>query len=101
MSITGTGRSRPARLGRQAHQYGVDIAAGPQAERGAAVVDQVELGVAAPPFELARLVGLVVGRAHPPAHQLREDVEQGLADLAGEGEARLERRLEMIVEDAA
>ena len=42
----------PGRLGRQAHQDRVDVAAGAQAEQGAAVVDQVELGIAAAPFEL-------------------------------------------------
>src|SRR5687768_407767 len=93
--------SRPARLRRKAHQDRLDIAAGPEPEGGAPVVDQVELGIAAAPFELARLVGLVERRVHPPPDQLREDVEERLADVAGEGEARLERRLEMVVEYAA
>src|SRR5688572_13698831 len=93
--------SRPARLRGQAHQYGVDVAAGSKTEGRSAIVDQVELGIAAAPFELARLVRLVERRVHPPPNQPRKDVEQGLADVAGEGEARLERRLEMIVEYAS
>src|ERR1043165_3500159 len=37
--------SAPGRQRRKAHQDGVDIASGPEPEQGAAVVDQVELGV--------------------------------------------------------
>jgi hypothetical protein len=38
---------------------------------------------------------------HPPPHQLGEDVEEGAADVAGEGEILVEEAFEMVVEDAA
>src|SRR5690606_14205453 len=102
------GRSWPGRQRRQAHQDGIDIAAGLEPEQRAAVVDQVELGIAPAPFELAAPVGLVERRRHPPSHQPGEDVEERLADVAGEGEILRESRplagrvaFEMVVEDAA
>src|SRR5690349_6041765 len=66
--------SRPSCQRRQTHQDRVDIAAGLEAEQGAAVVEQVELGIAAAPFELPGAVRLVMRRRHPPPHQLRKDV---------------------------
>src|SRR5690606_23751408 len=102
--------STPLHLGGQAHQDGVDVAAGLEAEQGAAVVDEVELGIAAAPFELLLLV---LGRpfhAHPLAHDLREHVEERLAHILGEGEIALPLRapvfvrvgaFHVVVEDAA
>ena len=49
--------SGPAHLGRQRHQDRLDIAAGHQAELGAAVVQQVELDVAAAPHQLVLALG--------------------------------------------
>src|SRR3546814_10794351 len=74
--------SFPRRQRRQAHQDRVDIAAGLEAEQGAPVVDEVEFGVAAAPFELPGLVLFGEGRLHPPPHQFRIDVLERLADLA-------------------
>ncbi len=48
---------RPAHLGRQRHQDRLDIAAGHQAELGAAVVQQVELDIAAAAHELVLALG--------------------------------------------
>src|SRR3546814_5331372 len=45
-------RLRPGGFRRQAHEDRLDVAAGLQAEPGAAVVEQVELGVAAEAEEL-------------------------------------------------
>src|SRR3546814_7625080 len=93
--------SFPRRQRRQAHQDRVDIAAGLEAEQGAPVVDEVEFGVAAAPFELPGLVLFGEGRLHPPPHQFRIDVQERLADLAGEGEIGVEEAFQVIVEDAA
>src|SRR3546814_3790725 len=90
--------SFPRRQRRQAHQDRVDIAAGLEAEQGAPVVDEVEFGVAAAPFELPGLVLFGEGRLHPPPHQFRIDVQERLADLAGEGEIGVEEAFQVIVE---
>ena len=50
-------RSGPARLGRQRHQDRLDVAAGHQAELGAAVVQQVELDIAAAAHQLVLALG--------------------------------------------
>ena len=74
---------------RQAHQDGVDVAAGLEAEQGAAVVEQVELDVAAAEFEqLAACRRRSNGVSIRAPDDLREDVEERLADVAGEGEMR-------------
>src|SRR4029450_9292221 len=86
-------KSTPCHLGGKAHQNGVDVAAGLQPEQRAAVVDEVELGVTAAPPGPA---GLALRRPflpHPPPHDPREDVEEGLTDVAAEGEVALERGL--------
>src|SRR3546814_10932377 len=72
-----------------------------ETEQRAPVVDEVELGIAAPIGKLAALVLVVERGVHPSPHQLGEDVEKGLADRSGEGEIRFEIALKMIVEDAA
>src|SRR5437870_1340309 len=79
------GASGPLRQRGQAHQDGVDIAAGLEAEQGAAVVEQVELDVAAAKFEQAIHVGVGEGRIAPRADDPRKDIEERLADLPGEG----------------
>ena len=50
-----------------------DIAAGAQAENGAAVVEQVELDIAAAAHELLLALGLGPGRGKVPPHQLGID----------------------------
>src|SRR3546814_4773171 len=77
------------------------IAARLETEQRAPVVDEVELGIAAPIGKLAALVLVVERGVHPSPHQLGEDVEKGLADRSGEGEIRFEIAIQMIVEDAA
>src|SRR5216683_2545317 len=94
--------SRPPNLGRQGHQDRLDIAAGHQAELGAAVVQQVELDVAAAPHQLVFALGFRPRLVHVPAHQLGIDREEGLADVAGEGEVAGEvAAVEIVVKDAA
>ena len=77
------------------------IAAGLEAELGATIVDQVELGIAAAPHQLMLALRLGPGPVHVAAHQARIDVEEGLAHGLGEGEVAREIALQIIVEDAA
>src|SRR3954466_2334914 len=100
--------SLPRRQRRQAHQDRIDIAAGSEAEQGAAIVDQVELRITAAPGKLDRAIRIAEGRVHPPPHQLGEDIEEGFADVPGEGENMVEGdamagrgAFEMVVEYAA
>src|SRR5580704_9621251 len=94
--------SRPARLGRQGHQDRLDIAAGHQAELGAAIMQQVELDIAAAAHQLVLALGIRPRLVHVPAHQPGIDLEERLADAAGEGEvAREVAAVEIVEEDAA
>ena len=77
---------RPSYFRRQRHQDRLDIAAGHQAELGAAVVQQVELDVAPAPHELVLALGCGPRLVHVLPHQPRIDVEEGLADATREGE---------------
>src|SRR5688572_4371807 len=95
-------RSRPQHFRRQRHQDGVGVAAGLEAEDSAAVVEQVELDIAAAADQLAAalLVGPVA--AHVAAHDLGIDRQERLADCAGEAEILVPvAGVEIVVEDAA
>src|SRR5258705_13572019 len=98
----------PFRQRRKAHQDRVDVAAGLEAEQSPAVVEQVELDVAAAKFEQPVHVGVVERRIHPLAHQSGEDVEECLANVPRKGEIGVEGRalarldtVEMVIENAA
>src|SRR5882672_4821035 len=92
---------RPHHLRRQAHEDGVDVAAGLQAEEGAAVVEQVELDVAAAPDQLAAALLRRPRRIHVAANDARIDIEEGAADVAREGEVGVPvAAIEIVVEDA-
>src|SRR5690606_29588719 len=95
---TGSG---PGDQWRQRHQDRVRVAAGLEAELGAAVVQQVELHVAPAPLQLIGALGVGPGAIHVPRDQPRVDVEERLADLAGEREVTLQVVLQVVVEDAA
>src|SRR3546814_12900911 len=85
---------------RQADEGRLDVAAGLQAELGAAVVEQVELGVAAAADKLVAALLLGPGRLHVPAHQLRVDLQEGAADVLGEGEVgQPVAAVEIVVEE--
>src|SRR5437762_11493188 len=84
--------SFPAGERRKAHQDRVDVAAGLEAEQGAAVVEQVELDIAAAEFEQPLDLPVGEGRVHPFADDLGEDVEERFTDVAREGEIGVERR---------
>ena len=73
-----------------------------QAEDRAAVVEQVELDVAAAADELLVAVGFGPRRREVAPDELRIDVEEGEPDVAGEGEVGLPvAAVEPVVEDAA
>src|SRR3954452_14973192 len=80
----------PGDDGRKRHQDRLGVAAGPEAELGAAVVKSIELDVAAAPHELVVALRPGRGPAHVPAHESRLDVREGHPDRAGEGEAARE-----------
>src|ERR1700693_4144321 len=81
--------SRPLHHRRQRGQDRLDIAAGLEAENGAAVVEQVELDIAAAADQLLFALGLVPRVCEIAPHQFGIDVPEGAADLAGEGEIGL------------
>src|SRR3546814_5967873 len=95
-------RLRPGGFRRQAHEDRLDVAAGLQAEPGAAVVEQVELGVAAAAEELVAALLLGPGLRHVAAHQGGIDLQEGAADVLSEGEVALTvAAVEVVVENAA
>src|SRR3546814_6451759 len=75
---------RPGGFRRQAHEDRLDVAAGLQAEPDAAVVEQVELGVAAAAEELVAALLLGPGLRHVAAHQGGIDLQAGAADVLSE-----------------
>src|ERR1700722_8059063 len=77
---------RPANLGRQAHQDGLDIAAGLQAEQRATVVDQVELHVAAAADQLVLALRGRPGLRHVAADEAGIDLQERLPDIPDEAE---------------
>ena len=93
---------RPARLRRQGHQDGLGIAAGLQAELGAAVVEQVELHIAAAAHQLVGLVGVRPASSHVPSDDVGIDVQKCESHRLGEGEIPLPvAGVQPVVEDAA
>ncbi len=93
---------RPPHRGRQRGQDRIDIAAGTQAEDGAAIVEQVELHVTAAAHKLLLARGLAPGLRKIPGDQLGIDLAEGPAHVLGEGEIGLPvAAVEIVVEDAA
>src|SRR5689334_23534204 len=78
--------SRPFRMRRHRRQDRVDIAAGLQAENRAAVVEQIELDIAAAPDQL--LLAIVGGpcRRKIAPDQFGIDLQERATDILGEGE---------------
>ncbi len=94
--------SRPLHQRRHRGEDRGDVAAGLQAEDRAAVVDQVELDIAPAADELFLALGFLPWREEIAPHQPRVDIEEGEADVAGEGEVGLPvARVQPVVEDAA
>ena len=78
--------SRPFHFGRHRRQDRIDIAAGFQTENGAAVVEQVEFDIAAAPDQLLLAIGRRPRRVEIAPHQFGIDLQEGAADVLGEGE---------------
>src|SRR3982751_4052610 len=94
--------SFPLRNRRHGRQNAFDIAAGAQAEMGAAVVEQIELDITAAPFGLFVAFFRGPGFAHAAADDLRLDVEKGFAHSFGESEVPLPiAAVVMVVENSA
>ena len=83
------------------YKQGVVFAPGHQSESCAAIVDEVELGIAPAPDQLFLLFGLGPGLVHRRPHDLRIDREKRPPDVAREGEILVPIGLQIIVEDAA
>src|SRR6187399_1748567 len=93
--------SGPLHHGRHRREDRVDIAAGAQAEDGAAVVEQIELDVAAATHELLLALRLGPWRREIPVHQLGIDVQERAPDILREREGRSPIILQIIVENPA
>src|SRR5271156_6016124 len=82
--------SGPADERRERGEHGLDVGALLEAEHGAAVVEQVELHVAAAAHQLLGAVGFGPGLVHPVTDDLGIDAQERLAHSAGEGEVAFE-----------
>src|SRR5215468_5800327 len=97
--------SRPPRQRWKRGEDRFDVAAGLEAEHGAAVVEQIELRVAAAAHELLVAVGLAPGQREVAAHDLGIDAQKRPADILREGEGgipaalRIPRR-QVVVKNA-
>src|ERR1700691_1178916 len=93
---------RPQHSPRQRHQDRLDIAAGLQAEQRAAVVEQVELDIAAAFHQLLAALLRGPGTQHVAADDARIYPRERLAHAAGEGEIVVPlAAVEIVEEDAA
>src|SRR5690349_19266480 len=101
-ALRAAGLSRPFHLRRHRGEDGVDIAAGLEAKDGAAVVEQVELDIAAAADQLLLAVSRRPWRIEIAPHQLGIDFQESAADVLGEDEIGLPVAAVMpVVEDAA
>ena len=66
----------------------MNVAAGFQAENGAAIVEQIELHVAPAPDELFLAVGIRPVVVEVAPHEVLVDDQEGPADILGEAEVR-------------
>src|SRR5436305_10910415 len=89
----------PRRFGGERHQDRLDIAAGLQTEGGAAVVEQVELDIAAAANELMTALLGRPGLPHTRPHDGRDNGEDGVADRSEEGEVALPIAAVEVVEE--
>src|SRR5579859_7437600 len=94
--------SGPGCFGRQGHQDRLDVATRLETEGGAAIVQQVELDVAAAADELVAPVLVGPGLEHVMPDDPGIGVEKGEAHVAGESEVLLPiAGPEIVEEDAA
>src|SRR6266571_3215532 len=89
----------PLHEGRERHQYRLRAASGLQSEERPAVVDEVELDVAAAAVGLEVPLALAVGKAPPPLENRKVSRQKMLADAAREIETEVEPFLVQVVEE--
>src|SRR5262245_42373459 len=80
--------SWPPHHRRQRGQDRIDVSAGAQTKDRAAVVEQIELDVAAAPDELLLALGLAPRRCEIAPHQLGIDLQERAADVLSKSELR-------------
>src|SRR5581483_2328617 len=94
--------SGPAHERRQGHQDRIGIAARPETEHRAAVVEQIELHIAAAADQLPAALLLAPALVEVAADDCGIDAEEGLADVPGEGEVGAPvAAVEVVEENAA
>src|SRR6185436_19194693 len=94
--------SFPLRNRRHGRQNAFDIATGAQAEMGTAVIEQIELDIAAAPLGLFVTFLGGPGFAHAAADDLRLDIQKSFAHGLGESKVPLPiAAVVMVVKDAA
>src|SRR6185312_4272803 len=91
----------PAHQRRQRHQDRFGAPVGLEPERGAAIVDEVELDVAPAAQELELPLALAPGVAAPSPHDRQIGLEERVTRVAHEGEVARGIALQLIEEDAA
>src|SRR5258706_4401610 len=91
---------RPAHLRRQRHEDRLPIATGPQTEFGAAIINQVELGIASAPHQLFVLFRCRPRLVHGGAQDGRIGRKKGKAGVAREREILIPVLLQIIKKDA-
>src|SRR4051794_38272635 len=97
-----TAVSRPLHDRRHRGENCIDVAAGAQAEDGAAIVQEIEFDVASAPYELFFTFGFGPGRCEVAPDEVRIDFGESASDILREGEIRVPAaRVEPVVEDAA
>src|SRR5580704_11343989 len=92
---------RPLHHRRQRRQDRIDIAAGAQSEDRAAVIEQIELDIAAAAHKLFLALGFGPWFCKILPHQIRIDIKKGKTDILGEGKSGVPIAFEVIVKDAA
>src|SRR5262245_46390516 len=106
VGVVTAGSLRPLHHGRHGGEDRLYVAAGLEAEHGAAVVEEVEFHVAAAAHQLLLALRLAPGLAEIAPHELGVDLKEGAAHVLGEGEGGVPAavrwgRREVVVEDAA
>src|SRR5829696_771397 len=97
-----TVQSWPLYLRRHRRENRIYIAAGLQPKNCAAVVEQVEFDIASAPDQLLLAVGGVPGQGEIAPHEVGIDLQEGAADVLGEGEVGVPiARVMPVVENAA
>src|SRR5580704_5544690 len=93
--------SRPLHHGRQRRQDRIDIAAGAQPEDCAAVIEQIELDIAATAHKLFLALGFCPWFCKILPHEIGIDIKKCETDVLGEGKSSVPIALKIIVKDTA